>query len=269
MYNPHSPIYFNARRKIASIFTSRGCPYACSFCHNIFGKRVRFQSPEKVFSEIKRLHDDFGMCQYHIWDDIFNINKERVHEICDMIIKSHMDINFSFPNGLRGDIINKDLILKLKAAGTTVITYAIETASERLQKKIRKNIDLKKLKEVIHFTSSAGIIVRVFIILGFPTETVEEMNTTINYIMDPAIDTAVFQVLNPFEGTAIYEDVKKNGIDPTDFEDKYEYISPNFSSSGEVSLEELKEIYYDAVSRFFNPERVNRSYEKWKRFHKV
>lgn len=263
MYNPHSPIYFNVRREIASIFTSRGCPFSCNFCHNIFGKTVRFQSPEKTFSEIKKLYEEFGMRQFHIWDDIFNINKERVHNICDMVIENGLPVKFTFPNGLRGDITDKKLIVKLKEAGTAVITYALETASERLQKKTGKNIDLKKLKEAIHFTSSLGIIVRVFIMLGFPGETEEEMNETLRFIMDPAIDTAVFQVLNPFEGTGIYEEVKKEGMDPSSFQDKYDYISPNFSSSSMVSSEKLKEIYYNGVAGFFTVERVTRSYDKW------
>jgi radical SAM superfamily enzyme YgiQ (UPF0313 family) len=268
MYNPHSPIYFNVRRQIASIFTSRGCPFSCNFCHNIFGKKVRFQSPEKTFFEIKKLYEEFGMRQFHIWDDIFNINKERVRKICDMVIEEGLDINFTFPNGLRGDIIDKELVVKLKAAGTAVITYAVETGSKRLQKATGKNIDLKKLKEAIHFTSSLGIIVRVFIILGFPGETEEEMKETLGYIMDRAIDTAVFQVLNPFEGTGIYEEVKKEGIDPSSFQEKYDYISPNFSSSSMVSSEKLKEIYYNGVAGFFTMERVNRSYNKWIKIHR-
>lgn len=263
MYNPHSPIYFNVRREIASIFTSRGCPFSCNFCHNIFGKKVRFQSPEKTFSEIKTLYEKFGMKQFHIWDDIFNIDKERVHKVCDMVISAGLPVRFTFPNGLRGDIVDDKLILKLKEAGAAVITYAVETASERLQRNTGKNIDLKKLKEVIHFTSSLGIIVRVFVMFGFPGETEEEMKETLRYIMDPAIDTAVFQVLNPFEGTAIYEEVKKEGIEPLDFQDKYDYISPNFSSSSMVSSEKLKEIYYKGVAGFFSKERVTRSYDKW------
>ena len=94
------------------------------------------------------------------------------------------------------------------------------------------------------------------------------MKATIDYIMDPSVDTAVFHILNPFEGTDIYEEVKKEGIDPSVFRDKYEYISPNFSSSSRVTVEELKEIYFDGVRGFFNFNRIITSYDKWKKFHK-
>jgi radical SAM superfamily enzyme YgiQ (UPF0313 family) len=186
-----------------------------------------------------------------------------------MIIESGMDINLTFPNGLRGDIIDKELILKLKKAGTTNITYALETASDRLQKVIKKHINLKRLKDAIEFTSSLGIIVRVFAMMGFPTETKEEMIATGEYVMNPAIDTVVFHALNPFEGTEIYEDVAKEGLDPSSFHDKYNYIAPNFSSSSKISDEEFKTIYYDIVGQFFNDkERLYRSFDKWKAFHK-
>jgi len=269
MYSPHAPIHYNARRELASILTSRGCPFNCSYCHNIFGKKVRFQSSAKAFGEIKRLYEDFGVRQFDIRDDIFNIDKKRVHAICDMIIESGMDLNLAFPNGLRGDLMDRDLIVKLRKAGTSHITYALETASERLQKKIRKNINLEKLREAIRITSSEGIIVRIFVMLGLPTETKEEMYATGEYIMDPAIDFVNFHVFNPFEGTDICEDLQKEGIDVNKFHDKYDYYTPHFSTSANMSDEEFKKTYNEIVLRFYkDQERIARSYEKWVLLHK-
>ena len=269
IYNPHSPIYFNARREIASIFTSRGCPYNCTFCHNIFGKKMRFQSPAKVFSEMKRLYNEYGIRQFDIRDDIFNVNKKRAHEICDLIIESGLDISLNFPNGLRGDIMDEELILKLKKAGTFFITYALETGSPRIQKMIRKNIVLDRLKEAIDFTSEQGIVVRVFVMLGFPSETKEEMLMTRDFVMNPNIDAAVFHVVNPFEGTDIYHQVEEDGLDPSAFKDKYNYIAPNFSATSELSDEEFKDLYSEIVAGFFmDGKRVANAYQKWMTYHK-
>jgi len=269
IYSPHSPIYFNARREIASIFTSRGCPYNCTFCHNIFGKKVRYQSPAKVFSEMKRLYEEYGVRQFDVRDDIFNANKKRVHEICDLIIDSGLDINLNFPNGLRGDIMDNDLILKMKKGGTFFITYALESGSPRIQKMIKKNINLEKLKEAIDFTSSIGIVVRVFVMLGFPTETKEEILMTRDFVMNPSIDAAVFHAVNPFEGTDIYHQVEEDGLNPEEFKDKYNYIAPNFSSSSAVSDEEFRDLYNQCVIEFFmDQERTARVYEKWAAYHK-
>jgi len=269
MYSPFAPVHFNARRELVSIFTSRGCPYDCSFCHNIFGKKVRFQSPEKVLYEMKRLYDEFGIRQFDIRDDIFNINKKRAHKICDMIIESGMDINISFPNGLRGDIMDEELILKLRAAGTHHITYALESASPRIQALMRKNIDLDKLKKMIKFTSDQGIIVRLFVILGYPSETKEEMMATSDYVMDPSVDYVNFHVFNPFEGTDAYKAVENSGVDTSRFEGNYDYYRPNFSASAEMTVEEFREIHTLIVHRFFNDsDKIFRAYNKWKTFHK-
>jgi anaerobic magnesium-protoporphyrin IX monomethyl ester cyclase len=254
MYYPLIPAYLNARREVVSIFTSRGCPYGCTFCHNIFGKRFRARSPEKVVEEIELLYHTYGCRQFDFRDDIFNIDKRRVHRICDLIIKKGLDIKMAFPNGLRGDIMNEELILKMKAAGMFRCTYALETASPRLQKMTRKNIDLDRLKGIIHFTSSQGIIIRIFVMLGFPTETREEMKMTLDYAFDPAIDFLILNTVNPFEGTEMAEELKMSGVNLDEFRDKYDYLAARMSVSG-VSAQELQAIKDDAVNRFFSEER--------------
>ena len=142
------PDAVQVRPKAMTIFTSRGCPYNCIYCHNIFGKHFRARSAGHVWEEMKLLYNDYGVKQFFIWDDIFNLDKERAYKICDLIIKSGYDIKLAFPNGLRGDLMDRDLIFKLKEAGTFFITYAIETGSPRLQKFIKKNMNLEKLKEI-------------------------------------------------------------------------------------------------------------------------
>ena len=269
MYSPHAPIHYNARREAASILTSRGCPYNCSYCHNIFGKKVRFQSAEKAFGEIKRLYEEYGVRQFDIRDDIFNINKKRAHKICDLIIEHKLDLNLAFPNGLRGDIMDRELIIKLKEAGTSHITYALETASERLQKMLRKNINLEKLREAIRITSEQGILVRIFVMMGLPTETREEMLATCDYVMDPAVDFVNFHVFNPFEGTDIYNEIEDRGIDLARFEDNYDYYTPHFSTSHEMTDEEFVTLYNDIVRKFYSDAgRISRSYDKWQSFHR-
>lgn len=255
MYFPHIPAYFNARREVVSIFTSRGCPFNCTFCHNIFGKKFRGQSPERVVEEISLLYNEYGLRQFDIRDDIFNFDKKRVHEICDLIIKKGLDIKIAFPNGLRGDIMDEELVLKLIAAGMFRVTYALETASPRLQKLIRKNINLDRLKEIIHFTSKQGVIIRLFTMLGFPTETREEMKMTIDYASDPAVDFLIVNTVNPFEGTDMAAQLRQQGVDMDSFRDKYDYLSIKFSVA-EVSVEELLKIRDDARKEFFNEQRM-------------
>ena len=75
-------------RRAIQIFTSRGCPYRCTYCHDLFGKKFRGRKPELVWDEIKFLHDTYGVREFMIEDDIFNMDLERAKRICDLVIQS-------------------------------------------------------------------------------------------------------------------------------------------------------------------------------------
>ncbi len=174
------------------IFTSRGCPFNCAYCHQIFGKKTRFRSPENVIAEIELLTEKYGIKEIHIIDDIFNLNLARAKRICDLIVEKKIKIKIAFPNALRGDIMDRELIRKLKQAGCYSITYAVETASPRIQKLINKNLDLDKVKQAIDWTFEEKINTHGFFMLGFPGEKKEEMEKTIKWACDSNLLIATF-----------------------------------------------------------------------------
>ncbi len=200
---------FVKARPWALLFTSRACPFHCVYCHNVFGKKPRWRSVEHVLEEIELLYYDYGVRELHIVDDIFNLNLPRAKSICDQIVERGLDIKIAFPNGLRGDRMDRELIRKLKAAGTYSITYAVETASPRLQKLIKKNIDLEKMKEVIAWTDEEKLITQAFFMLGFPTETLEEMEMTISYALNSRLMRAWFFTVVVYPRTELFEIAKR------------------------------------------------------------
>ena len=101
----------------AVLFTSRACPYRCSYCHKIFGKGFRAHSPERVLTEIQMLHDTYGVREFEIVDDIFNCDLPRAKRIFDLIAESGMKIRFTFPNGIRGDHADEEFFTKHAARG--------------------------------------------------------------------------------------------------------------------------------------------------------
>ena len=90
----------------APLFTSRGCPFLCTYCHDIFGKKFRWRSPENVAAEVKLLREEYGVGELEIIDDIFNMNSERMKAVCRLI--SPFKMKLCFPNGLRFDILDKE-----------------------------------------------------------------------------------------------------------------------------------------------------------------
>lgn len=247
----------------APIITSRGCPYECTFCHDLFGKRVRFRSPENVYSEIEHLYRRFGCREFHIVDDIFNVDAKRAEKICRLIIDSGMDVSFSFPNGLRADIMTDSLLGLLKAAGTYRINYGFETVTPRLQMVTRKHLDVDKAARMIEKTSELGIITGAYFMLGIPSETAEEMLATIRYARDSGLDVAAFFKPTAYPGTAMYDAVIESG--GRALSDKAEdlHFQSARRSYAEVSDTELNAMIIRAQREFyFDLERILRGFRK-------
>ncbi|MDY6832544.1 MAG: radical SAM protein [Thermodesulfobacteriota bacterium] len=194
-----------AKKAYTHIISSRACPYHCVYCHNIFGKKVRKRSPENFVAEIERLYHRYGVREFQIIDDIFNIDRPRMHDILRRIMASGMKIKIAFPNGLRGDLLTHEDIDLLQAAGAYMITLAIETASTRMQKIIRKHLDISRVMDNIAYAADRGLIVKGYFMIGFPGETVEEMKQTIDLAVKSKLDLAHFFTVIPFEGTELAE----------------------------------------------------------------
>ena len=198
-----------ARPRYMAVMTSRACPYGCLYCHALFGRGFRPRSPDHVYEELRRLKCDFGVEEFHIVDDVFNLKKDRAHAICDRIIEGGLDVRLAFPNGLRGDLMDRELIDHLKRAGCYSMTYAIETASPRLQKLLRKNMDLERLRRVIDWSDKAGVVTKGFFMLGFPTETLAEIDMTIDYARRSRLLIAGFFTVIPFPRTPLFDLARK------------------------------------------------------------
>jgi len=104
-----------------TVMSSRGCPYRCIYCHDIFGKQFRARDPEEFVEEMVMLSKDYGAREFHIIDDVFNLQKERVLQICKLIRQKLPGVALAFPNGLRTDLLDKETLTALKQAGRHVL----------------------------------------------------------------------------------------------------------------------------------------------------
>ncbi len=240
----------------AVLASSRGCPYGCFFCHNLFGKTVRARSPESVFAELKWLHEEYGVEEVHILDDIFNFNAARATRVMELVLESKIDFAFAFPNGLRADIMTEELIRILAKAGTYKINYGFETASPRLQKLIGKNLNVEKAARTFELTSRAGIITGAYFMLGFPTQTRAEIEHTIDFAAHSALDVAYFFKATPYPGSGFFNEVfeqssdEASGLKQIENYGDYHFYSVS-RSYGEVDTNELNLLMLQAQHRFY------------------
>lgn len=238
------------------LFTSRACPYQCLYCHKIFGKGFQARSPENVLAEIKMLHDTYGVREFEIVDDIFNCDLPRAKRIFDLIAESGMKIHFTLPNAFRGDHADEEFFAKARRAGAVFMSFAVETASPRLQKMIRKNIQLEKINRNIALARKEGIFCQGLFMLGFPSETREELRTTIDFAVRSQLHAAHFFMVNPYEGTELAELAKKMGK-PVVNDFNNNYMTSGFSNLTDLSDKEVNRIRRWGLMRFWlKPSRV-------------
>ncbi|MCP3944367.1 MAG: radical SAM protein [Desulfobacteraceae bacterium] len=197
-----------------SLMTSRGCPFKCIYCHKLWPKNNVIRSAENMFEEVK-LYYGFGVRNFVILDDIFNLNVKVSTNFFKLILKHKLDINIQFPNGLRGDILAFDYIDLMIEAGTIEINFALETGSERLQKLIRKNLKLEKLHRNVQYITEKypHVVLEFNSMVGFPTETEEEAMMTLDFIKSIKwIDFPYIHILKIYPNTEMEHLALENGI---------------------------------------------------------
>ena len=245
-----------AHREFATMFSSRACPWRCTYCHNSYGKVFRERSAENVLEEIDLLVNEYGVKELVFMDDIFNLRPERAKGIARGIIERGYDLKLTFPNGFRGDVLDEDLVLLLKEAGMYRCMVAVESASPRIQKVMKKRLKIDKVRKIVDFIAAQGILVHGAFMLGFPSETEEEMESTIKWASSSSFHTAAFFRVIPFKGTELFEEVEHAGYElPTDWS-AYEPYQTEINLS-EVNEERIFKLRKAAYRRFYlRPKRL-------------
>ena len=246
-------------RPYMSIFTSRGCPYGCVYCQHMFGRRFRARSVESVVAEIRQIWQQLGIPEVEVVDDISNFDTDRLNRILEELLRQGLHMRFSFPNGVRTDLLQGETIRLLKQVGVGEVSVAVETASARLQKMLHKNLDLDKVWNNIERMARLRIPMRGFFMLGFPSETREELLSTVDFACRSRLHLALFFTVNPHQDTELYRLFKQYGKLPQEVETiDYEYYGAPFNGS-ELSDEAFQRLYKRAYLRFYtNPVRLYR-----------
>lgn len=238
-------------RKALQIFTSRGCPYRCIYCHDLFGKKFRGRKPELVWEEIKYLHDTYGIREFMVEDDIFNMDLGRAKKICELVITSGLKLGFQFGNGVRLERFDEELMQKLALAGTHHMAIAVESANDRIQKLIKKHLKLERFNEVLGWARKHRIETLGFFMLGFPGETIAEINQTIRFACESQFDEALFSIATPYAGTELNDIVRtSNSFEGgDDVHDEWEGVVK--VKSDDWDYDKLKQLQRKAYFLFF------------------
>ncbi|MBI5328507.1 MAG: radical SAM protein [Deltaproteobacteria bacterium] len=185
---PHGAFYKNF--PVVPIIVTRGCPFPCTFCSAKIasGGKLRSRSLEHVIGELKLLYDQFGVREFQIEDDNFTLNNKFVEEFCRRLLSLNLNMTWSFPNGIRLDTVDKTLLKLMRKAGCYALNFGIESGSPRVLEMIKKMITVDQIKEQLTMAHEEGFDIGGFFIMGFPTETKEEIEQTIKFACSLPLD---------------------------------------------------------------------------------
>lgn len=195
---------------LGSLMTGRGCPFRCRYCasHRIWTRKVRFRSADNVLAEMEYVRDKYGTTYFQFHDDTFTVNKQRAHQICDMI-RSRGGIEWKCTT--RTDCIDKALAEKMHASGCIEVSVGVESGSDRILESIEKGETKDDITKGCKILNTAGIPFVAFIMIGFPTETEDEAWETLNVAKSLGADSLCGSIVTPYPGTLLYDWAKDAG----------------------------------------------------------
>ena len=261
----------NHRLRCIALLASRGCPYRCSYCQptltKLFGKKLRKRSPENILEELKDLKERYRIDSFMFYDDTFVIDEKWVFSFCDALIRSNLKLVWSC--NVRANLVNYDLLKKMKEAGLKKVGIGIVSGSQRILDEIyNKQITIKMIKESVKIIKSLDLKIQGYFMIGAPTETEDEIMQTIAFAKALDIEEAAFSITTPLPGTTLYEgskDLIKDDVSDFDY-----YKKSVYTSTGKLTPQKIEYLKRRAFVEFYaSPKRLPQTIKSFFAFKKM
>jgi len=238
---------------VTTLFSSRGCPFQCTFCNRAhLGKVFRARSAKNVVDEMEECKK-MGIGEIFIYDDTFTINRQRVLDICSEIKKRNLKIYWDVR--ARVDTVDEEVLNQMKDAGCQRIHYGVEAGTEKILEVLNKGITLEQVEKTFKLTRKIGIQTLAYFMIGSPRETRKDIMKTIKFAKKIKPDFVCFSITTPYPQTDMYTLGLKEKILPYDFWQKFaENPQPDFVPAvweEELSREELLSLFKKAYHSFY------------------
>jgi radical SAM superfamily enzyme YgiQ (UPF0313 family) len=239
----------------AETMTSRGCPYRCIFCssNRLYGDKIRYRSVKNVLEEIDMLVKDYGVKEMIFVDDSFLQTKKRAVQIMQGLIDRQYNLLWK-SNNLSIFLMDDEILELMKKSGCYQLSVSIESGHPNTLKRIRKPVNLERIKAVIEKIKKLDIELISNFVIGFPGETMDEIRETFRYAEEIDIDYVLFSIATPLPKTELYDMCKEYDCLPSDF--SFENFDFYGFGKGAITTDEFTPFELQAL-RAFEWDRIN------------
>jgi radical SAM superfamily enzyme YgiQ (UPF0313 family) len=236
--------------KFCTVQTSRGCPYKCTYCNiSVFsGGKWRHRSPEHLLGELQELND-MGYRSIYFTDDHFLLNRKRIMEICNGIIRRKLQFRWGCEG--RVDSIAMDQFPVMREANCTALSFGIEAGTQKILDRLNKKQTLKQIEYAVNEAKQQGIRkLHGFFLIGSPGETENDIMASFRFAAKLKLDTVNFNRLCVYRGTPLWKEYVERGI-IDDERDWYKWFKCSDIDPTVLPSEVLNRIRMKGYARLF------------------
>lgn len=246
----HLPLFSYIEAPGATMTTSRGCPYQCSYCdRSVFKRGYRAQSPEYIYEHVRYLRERFGVRHINIYDDLFTADRRRIERLCGLLTERPLGVRFNC--AVRVGHADPELLAMLRRAGCLMVSLGIETAEPALLSLHKPGVYLDAVRETVARIHAAGLRAKGLFIMGLPGETEESARKTSDFALSLGLDDMNMAKFTPFPGAPIWRDIADHGKFREDWR-LMNCLNFVFLPRGIASWDRLEQLYNTHVKRFYS-----------------
>ena len=198
----------------APVITTRGCPYACTYCagSTVHGRTLRRRSAEGIVEEILYLRDRLGVREIHIEDDNFTLDRRHVLGFCEEFRARGVGLPWALPNGVKLETLDQEVARAMEAAGCYSLAVGVESGSPPVLQAMNRSLPLDAVVERIRMIAAATRIrITGMFVLGYPTESLDDMERTLALALELPLSRAQFGLFLPLPGTQVFDALVASG----------------------------------------------------------
>lgn len=206
-------------KPFATMVTTRGCPWHCGYCSQVYSEKLRFRSVELVVDEMEHLERTYGVREIVFFDETFTIGKKRMKHFAEEVQRRGLKVKFNIR--ARVDTVDREVVRELKKAGLRSIHMGVEAGTDRVLKIMNKQITREQTEAAFRICREEGIDTRGYFMVGYYDATHDDVEDMIRFASGLGLDWASFSVATALPATDLYRIAQERGYVDGDFWKQY------------------------------------------------